>query len=85
MDNLQLDEASKKEIAQFIEREQAGARLQASIHQYTSMCWDKCITGTPGTRFSRSEEGCIANCVERFLDTSLFMVKQLEQQRSMAG
>ncbi|VDB99852.1 unnamed protein product [Peniophora sp. CBMAI 1063] len=85
MDNLQLDEASKKEIAQFIEREQAGARLQASIHQYTSMCWDKCITGTPGTRFSRSEESCIANCVERFLDTSLFMVKQLEQQRSMSG
>jgi len=48
------------------------------------MCWDKCITGTPSTRFSRSEEGCLQNCVDRFLDTSLFMVKKVEQQREQS-
>ncbi|KAL5533686.1 hypothetical protein ACEPAG_146 [Sanghuangporus baumii] len=76
-----FDEATQKEIATFIEKEQAGARVQAAVHNFTSTCWDKCITGTPSTRFSRSEETCLANCVERFLDTSIFLVKSLERQR----
>lgn len=42
----------------------------------------RCITGTPSTRFSRGEESCLANCVDRFLDTSLFMVKKIEEQRA---
>jgi hypothetical protein len=41
----------------------------------------RCITGTPSTSFSRYEVNCLANCVERFLDTSLFMVKKIEEQR----
>ncbi|KAI0036677.1 Tim10/DDP family zinc finger protein, partial [Vararia minispora EC-137] len=73
--------AFQKEMEQFLLREQTKARMQASIHQHTSMCWDKCITGAPSARLSRSEENCLANCVERFLDTSLFMVKKLEEQR----
>jgi len=44
----------------------------------------RCITGTPSTRFSRGEESCLVNCVERFLDTSLFMVKKVESQRQDA-
>ncbi|PCH33505.1 hypothetical protein WOLCODRAFT_93600 [Wolfiporia cocos MD-104 SS10] len=79
-----FDEATQKELSQFVETEQAQARLHQSIHTFTSMCWDKCITGTPSTRFSRSEESCLANCVDRFLDTSLFMVKQIEHQREQA-
>lgn len=79
-----FDEATQKELASFLEKEQAQARLHTSIHTFTSLCWDKCITGTPSTRFSRSEESCLANCVERFLDTSLFMVKKIEEQREQA-
>jgi len=79
-----FDDATQKELQSFLEREQAQARLQQSIHTFTSMCWDKCITGTPSTRFSRSEESCLVNCVERFLDTSLFMVKRVESQRQGA-
>ncbi|KDQ63832.1 hypothetical protein JAAARDRAFT_189362 [Jaapia argillacea MUCL 33604] len=78
----QFDQTTQKELATFLEQEQRQARLQESIHSYTSMCWDKCITGTPSTRFSRTEESCLVNCVERFLDTSLFMVKQIEQLRT---
>ncbi|KAI5116743.1 hypothetical protein M0805_000437 [Coniferiporia weirii] len=76
-----FDEATQKEIAAFIEREQAGARVQAAVHNFTSVCWDKCITGAPSTRFSRGEEACLSNCVERFLDSSIFLIKQLERQR----
>lgn len=33
----------QKELAQFIEQEQAQARVQESVHKMTSMCWDKCV------------------------------------------
>ncbi|CCM00887.1 uncharacterized protein FIBRA_02933 [Fibroporia radiculosa] len=81
-DNMKFDESTQKELAKFVETEQAQARLHSTIHMMTGMCWDKCVTGTPSTRFSRSEESCLANCVDRFLDTSLFMVKKIEEQRS---
>ncbi|KAI0082187.1 hypothetical protein K474DRAFT_1634141 [Panus rudis PR-1116 ss-1] len=79
-----FDEATQKELATFMEQEQAQARLHSSIHTLTSTCWDKCITGTPSSSFSRYEQGCLANCVERFLDTSLFLVKRIEEQRQQA-
>ncbi|KAL8290287.1 hypothetical protein RQP46_003226 [Phenoliferia psychrophenolica] len=78
-----FDAATQKELQSFLEQEQAKARMQTSIHTFTDLCWDKCITGTPGARFSRGEEGCLVNCVDRFLDTSLFIVKNLEQRRGM--
>jgi import inner membrane translocase subunit TIM8 len=79
-----FDEATQKELAAFLDREQTQARLHSAIHNFTSMCWDKCITSTPSSSFSRKEQDCLANCVDRFLDTSLFMVKQIEQQRERA-
>ncbi|PPQ69072.1 hypothetical protein CVT25_004248 [Psilocybe cyanescens] len=79
-----FDEATQKELASFLETQQAIARLNSSVQQLTTTCWDKCITGTPSTRFSRGEENCLSNCVQRFLDTSLFMVSQIEQKRTAA-
>ncbi|KAI0702492.1 Tim10/DDP family zinc finger protein, partial [Cytidiella melzeri] len=73
--------AEQKEIGTFIENEQAQARVHSSIHSFTGICWDKCVTSTPSTSFSRAESTCLANCVDRFLDSSLFMVKQIENRR----
>ncbi|KAF9454893.1 hypothetical protein P691DRAFT_654855, partial [Macrolepiota fuliginosa MF-IS2] len=56
-------------------------RIQSTIHQLTSTCWDKCITSAPGNSFSRSEASCLVNCVERFLDTSLYLVNQIQNKR----
>ncbi|KAG1826167.1 Tim10/DDP family zinc finger-domain-containing protein [Suillus subaureus] len=82
MDNLKFDEATQKELATFLEREQAQARINSTVHNLTSMCWDKCVTSTPGSRFARGEESCLLNCVDRFMDTSLFIIKTIEGQRS---
>ncbi|KAI0785984.1 Tim10/DDP family zinc finger-domain-containing protein [Abortiporus biennis] len=76
-----FDEASQKELSKFLENEQAQARVQSTIHQLTSTCWDKCITGTPASSFSKSERGCLENCVDRFLDTSLFLINKIQEQR----
>jgi len=80
-DLSKLDEAAKKELSVFLEKEQAQARLISNTQNITSMCWEKCITGTPSTKFSRSEESCLAYCAERFLDTSIFMVNKIEGKR----
>ncbi|KAG1773123.1 Tim10/DDP family zinc finger-domain-containing protein [Suillus occidentalis] len=82
MDNFKFDEATQKELTTFLEREQAQARVNSTVHNLTSMCWDKCVTGTPGSRFARGEESCLLNCVDRFMDTSLFIIKTIEGQRS---
>ncbi|KAG0709067.1 Tim10/DDP family zinc finger-domain-containing protein [Suillus ampliporus] len=82
MDNVKFDEATQKELTTFLEREQAQARVNSTVHSLTSMCWDKCITGTPGSRFARGEESCLLNCVDRFMDTSLYIIKTIEGQRS---
>jgi len=81
-DNVKLDAASQKHLNEFLEQEQVQARVAERIHTFTEMCWDKCITGTPSTRFSRSEESCLTNCIDRFLDSSIYMVKQIEQQQA---
>ncbi|OCF40606.1 mitochondrial import inner membrane translocase subunit TIM8 [Kwoniella heveanensis CBS 569] len=64
-----LDDASKKELEVFLEQEQAKAKLQASIHELTNTCWNT------------SEAQCLENCVDRFLDSSLYIVRQIEAQK----
>jgi len=81
-ENVKLDAASQKQLNEFLEQEQVQARVADRIHTFTEMCWDKCITGTPSTRFSRSEESCLSNCIDRFLDSSIYLVKQIEQQQA---
>ena len=78
--NLEFDEATQKELGKFLESENARMRLQSSIHTFTDLCWDKCISKI-SNKIDRSEEACLTNCVERFLDTSLFIVKRLEETR----
>lgn len=41
----------------------------------------RCVTGSSFARFSSKEEQCLSNCVDRFLDTSLFIVKKIGEQR----
>ncbi|KAG7562594.1 hypothetical protein FFLO_01967 [Filobasidium floriforme] len=71
----------QRELATFLEQEQAKAKMQSSIHDLTDRCWNTCITGSIGSKFSRGEASCLENCVDRFLDSSLFIVKQIEQQK----
>ncbi|CDS03774.1 hypothetical protein LRAMOSA01175 [Lichtheimia ramosa] len=75
-----FNEQDQRELAQFLEGENAKARVQQTVHTLTDGCWDKCISKI-NNKLDRSEEACLANCVERFLDTSMFIVKRLESLR----
>ncbi|CAA0806873.1 Mitochondrial import inner membrane translocase subunit TIM8 [Striga hermonthica] len=67
------------ELQQFINQEQQKAMVNQMIGKLTSTCWDKCITGTPGSKFSSSEATCLTNCAQRYLDMSLVVMKRLQQ------
>ncbi|KAK9351321.1 hypothetical protein V1523DRAFT_417100 [Lipomyces doorenjongii] len=69
-DISQLDEASQVELLKFVESENAKAKLQSSIHMFTDMCFKKCVpTITMGS----------TNCVDRFLDTNIFVVNKISK------
>ncbi|KAK6205676.1 mitochondrial import inner membrane translocase subunit TIM8 [Scheffersomyces amazonensis] len=78
-----LDESSRKDIMQFIEAEQSKSKVQMSIHNFTDMCFKKCNANKPITNGSldSSEEACLTNCLNRFLDTNIKVVQALQGQQ----
>ncbi|OTA66761.1 hypothetical protein K449DRAFT_431087 [Hypoxylon sp. EC38] len=77
-----LNDKDKGELRQFLANENQKARLQSTVHTLTDICFKKCITGTiRGGRLDKSEEGCMANCADRFVDVSQLTMKHLQNLR----
>ena len=72
------EQEAQKELQIFLQSENLKARFQQQVHEFTEMCWDKCI-GKIGNKLEKSDENCLGNCVERFLDAGQLLVKRLEQ------
>ncbi|PUU80558.1 Tim10/DDP family zinc finger-domain-containing protein [Tuber borchii] len=74
-----FSDKDKKDLQTFIENEQQKAKFQANVHSLTDLCWTKCITGKiSSTTIDRSEESCLVNCVNRFIDSQKAIVGQLD-------
>ena len=57
--------------------------LSTVVHQLNDTCWKKCVTGKISSgSLSKSEETCAQNCVERWMDTQVSILKQLETMRA---
>ncbi len=55
---------------------------KSAVHSITDRCWSKCITGRISSgNLESGEEKCAANCVERFLDLNVSVVRQLRVVR----
>ena len=67
------------QMQRFIESETQKQRFQQLVHSLTDQCWDTCM-GNPGQKLERKTETCLVNCVERFIDTSNFVVNRLEKE-----
>lgn len=70
--------AADREFERFIEEENQKHRLQQTISELNDKCWELCVD-KPGQRLDSRTETCLANCVNRFLDASTFIVKRLEK------
>jgi len=54
----------------------------AAIHSLTDLCFNKCITSKISAgKLDRSEEPCMQNCVDRFMDANNIVLKNLESMR----
>mmetsp|Transcript_8672 Transcript_8672/g.12199 ORF Transcript_8672/g.12199 Transcript_8672/m.12199 type:complete len:127 (+) Transcript_8672:45-425(+) len=71
---------SEAALRMALQQEQQKAVVQAAISKLTELCWDTCV-GRPDAKLSSSEQSCIANCAERYLDTSMFVMGRLTKQQ----
>lgn len=72
------------QLASFIEQENQKQRFQAIIHTLTDQCWDLCSPSI-SSRLDGKSETCLANCVERFIDSSNFIINKLGQEGAAAA
>ncbi|PVI02774.1 hypothetical protein DM02DRAFT_522274 [Periconia macrospinosa] len=83
LDLTKLSDRDKQELQQFVVNESQKARIQSSIHSLTDTCFRKCIpVGTVKKgALDKYEEPCMRQCVDRFLDANLVVLKELERLR----
>ncbi|KAL6319569.1 hypothetical protein AAG906_014245 [Vitis piasezkii] len=69
------------ELQHFISQEKEKAMVNEMVAKLTTVCWDKCITSTPGGKFSSSESTCLSNCAQRYMDMSLIIMKRFQSMQ----
>lgn len=67
------------ELQRFLAVEGQKAKFQQHVHNLANVCWEKCIDKT-GAKLESKQQTCIVNCVERFIDTSNFVINRLSQK-----
>ncbi|CAI0559912.1 unnamed protein product [Linum tenue] len=69
------------EVQRFLNQEKERAMMNEMVAKLTSVCWDKCITSTPGSKFSSGESACLSNCAQRYLDLTLIIMKRFQSMQ----
>ncbi|KAL0273134.1 UNVERIFIED_CONTAM: hypothetical protein PYX00_005880 [Menopon gallinae] len=71
-------DAENQELKEAFIRAKQGAMFAVQVQEYNNYCWDMCVEKI-GSKLDRNTESCISNCVERFLDTKIFIANRLAQ------
>ncbi|TVU50710.1 hypothetical protein EJB05_02097 [Eragrostis curvula] len=64
-----------------VEEERTKALANEFVAKMTDVCWDKCITGSIGSSFSRSEASCLSNCAKRYAELKMLTMQKLTSGR----
>jgi import inner membrane translocase subunit TIM8 len=83
VDISSLSDADKKELNAVLTNEAQKSNIQQAVHTLNDVCFTKCIRGKPITSgtLDRAEEACAQNCVERWFDTQMSILKHLDVLR----
>lgn len=73
-----------KELQDFLMMEKQKAQFNAQIHEFSDICWDKCVD-KPLNRLDSKTETCLSNCVDRFIDVSLLITNRFAQLLQKSG
>ncbi|KAM0699879.1 hypothetical protein Q7P36_000090 [Cladosporium allicinum] len=77
-----LSAKDKQELNQFVVGETQKAQIQSTIHELNSVCFKKCITGRMAAgSLERNEDTCMKNCVDRYMDANMTVIRHLEKMR----
>lgn len=68
------------QLQRFIMAETQKQKFQQLVHGLTDQCWETCVD-KPGQKLDHKTEGCLSNCVERFIDTTNYMVNRLDSSK----
>ncbi|OAD52626.1 Mitochondrial import inner membrane translocase subunit Tim8 [Eufriesea mexicana] len=74
-DNSKFKES---DLQEFFIAEKQKAQIQAQIHEFNDICWEKCVD-KPGVKLDGRTETCLSNCVDRFIDVSLLITNRFAQ------
>lgn len=81
---MDADGVQDTELKNFIEMQSRQAQLTSQAMGLADVCWEKCVekpgSKTIGNGGDSKTEACLVNCVERFLDTTEFILHRLEQK-----
>ncbi|ELT91820.1 hypothetical protein CAPTEDRAFT_166027 [Capitella teleta] len=72
------DQKVDPELAEFVNMEQQKQMIQGQVHKLTDTCWEKCMD-KPKDKLDYRTEGCISNCVDRFMDTTVAIAGRFQQ------
>ncbi|KAH8235556.1 hypothetical protein KR032_002479 [Drosophila birchii] len=84
MSELENLAGNDKELQEFLLIEKQKQQVNAQIHQFNEVCWEKCI-GKPGNKLDSATEKCLSNCVDRFIDTSLLITQRFGEMLQKRG
>jgi import inner membrane translocase subunit TIM8 len=59
-----------------MQQEKERAMVNEMVGKLTNVCWDKCITSTPRSKFSSGESSCLSNCAWHYMDMSVIIMKR---------
>jgi len=72
--------SSQQRLQGALQQEQQRAMVQGVIAKLSEMCFDMCIK-KPDSKLSSSEQSCVSNCVNRYLDTSVFVAQRMMKKQ----
>ncbi|KAK2749162.1 Mitochondrial import inner membrane translocase subunit tim8 [Myotisia sp. PD_48] len=82
-DPNQLTPADRKEVTQHITNETQRAQIHQNVHDLTATCFSKCVPGKISSgKLDKAEESCAQNCVDRWIDANITVLKYLETIRT---
>lgn len=63
------------DLQEFIMAEKQKQQITATMFEFNDICWDKCQSD----KVDSKTETCLTNCVNRFIDVSLFITNRYGQ------
>ncbi|PKU73950.1 Mitochondrial import inner membrane translocase subunit TIM8 [Dendrobium catenatum] len=52
--------------------------ISEMVGKVTNVCWDKCITGPHGSKFSSGETSYLNNCAQQYMDMSIIIMERFQ-------